>query len=266
LRVKLESLELATRHLLPRMQAVLVVAVVTLACSTRVLASDKYKPLQEALPALPEELRLGSKYVPGTSTKYVRGYADKYDLQEWQEIPNWLGGVWRSTSQMRYLSENEVNGEHSTPKSGVSPGRLLDRKGNLWHYTSTPFTNRLEGDDYFRLKNVVHDKMRMISPEQVTLLIRSSSTEFRKSDEVAFRSYQQEGSYIYTLDKDGTLLKKGWCNHFDEDGVLRHRGFDVVRYEKIAPFEPIEELHGLDLRKSLKEYLESHHMENLIPK
>jgi hypothetical protein len=50
------------------------------------------------------------------------------------------------------------------------------------------------------------------------------------------------------------------------DGVLRHRGFDVVRYEKIAPFEAIEEIHGVDLRKSFKAYLESHHLKNLIPK
>jgi hypothetical protein len=61
-------------------------------------------------------------------------------------------------------------------------------------------------------------------------------------------------------------VKRGWCNHFDEDGVLRHRGFDVVRYEKIAPFEPIEEFRGVDLRKNFKEYLVSHRLKELVPK
>ncbi len=79
------------KYLAHHMRTLLIVATATIACSPAALAiADsaiaQYEPLQEALPALPEELRLGAKYVPGTSTPYVRGYANKYDLHEWQQI------------------------------------------------------------------------------------------------------------------------------------------------------------------------------------
>lgn len=252
-------------QLRPLCTKVVLAAMVVIAFSNQARAANTYEPLQEALPALPDELRLGSKYVPGTATKYVRGYANKYDLQEWQEIPNWLAGTWRSTEQIRYLSENEINGEVTHPKSSTYLGWLRDRKGNIWHYVSTPNTNHMEGDNYYRIEKVVYDKMRVVSPDQVSLLIRSSSTEYRKSDKLAFRSYQQEGFYIYSLAKDGTLTKRGWCNHYDEDGILRHRGFDVVHYERVAPFAPVEEYQGEDMRKNFKEYLTSQHLKNLVP-
>jgi|688.fasta_scaffold141776_3 hypothetical protein len=234
--------------------------------SAHAAAVAKYEPLQEALPALPEELRLGSKYVPGTTKKYIRGYAEQYDLHEWQIIPTWLAGDWRSTTQIRYVDDTETNGETSSAKNGMYLGTLLDKKGNIWHYTCTPFKKYLEGANYYRIENVVYDKMNIINPQQVSVLIRSSSTEYRKFDNVAFRNYQQEGSYIYTTQNDGTLVNKGWCAHFDEDGVLRHKSFDVVQYKKQdIPFHQIEQRNGIDLRKDFRDYLKSHNRSELIP-
>lgn len=118
-------------QLRPLCTKVVLAAMVVIAFSNQARAANTYEPLQEALPALPDELRLGSKYVPGTATKYVRGYANKYDLQEWQEIPNWLAGTWRSTEQIRYLSENEINGEVTHPKSSTYLGWLRQEGQHL---------------------------------------------------------------------------------------------------------------------------------------
>lgn len=143
-------------------------------------------------------------------------------------------------------------------------GNQSDGGGNIWHGYSLPA--EIDGISSGKTVKffVIGGQCEPSSPDHLITRVRSiviSSYGRQVVDE-----FQQEALNDLCLLQSGELANYGSTRDFSNQGVPLRQGLLISRFTKVRSFEPVEFQDGVDLVKSLNEFLKTHNMSHLMRK
>lgn len=188
----------------------------------------------------------------------------------WIPIPKWLAGTWSKQGDLT-VSSTDMRSGVSSPVNQWTPnfqtttwGNQIDGCGNIWHGYSIP--TEIDGNSSGKtVKFVIIDgHWEPSSPDHLITRVRSiviSSYGRQVVDE-----FQQEALNDLCLLQTGELANYGSTRDFTNQGLPLRQGMLISRFTKVRSFEPVEFQDGVDLVKSLNEYLKTHNMCQFVRK
>lgn len=218
-----------------------------------------------------------SEVVPAASTRYPAASlaaetpATAPNVQGprvvWAPIPNWMAGKWTkqgdltvSYTDLRTGATTSMN-QWTQDVSTITWGNQIDAKGNIWQGYLIPW----ERDGVSSGKSVrfviVDLKRESVATGQVVSRVHSIVTESLGSQIVNY--FQQESLNDYFLLPTGELENRSSNRDFTSEGQPIREGMLVSRFSKVGPFVPVANLNGIDMLKSLNDYLKAHNMSQL---
>jgi hypothetical protein len=187
---------------------------------------------------------------------------------EWHQIPKWMAGTWNKKGDQT-TSYTDFRTGLTTPTNewteddmNVTWGHQFDRQGNIWQAFFLPWErDAISGGKAVKFV-IVSLKAEMISSDQLVSRVHSIVSESVGSQVVDV--YQQESLNDFVLLPSGQLENHSSDRNFTYEGRPIREGALVSLFTKIRPFEPVATHNGVDLLKSLNEYLIAHNMSQLV--
>lgn len=216
------------------------------------------------LPGLPDEFHVGKKF-------------DETNLQAltpanyWMPIPEWYAGKWHSEFKTVEYGEDLKSGLSTSEQQTVKEvadtvhGHQRDKKGQIWEFLRIPRWQKVEtplGTGYLRAlaEDIIEN-----SPSQITLKVLNNqmTVDNQTLRIVNSNQVQQIGTFIPV--EDGLMKLEASLKNFDEHGspLLLVRMSKLIK--RVGPYEEIDNLDGLDLKKLFAEYLRNNGKADLVP-
>ena len=104
------------------------------------------------------------------------------------------------------------------------------------------------------------------SDHQLIIKYVEISVSYAKRSKKILNVVQQEQINTVTCPSPGSLRVDISVKSYGWDGKPQRQEQSVIMANIVKPFEQIDQLEGRELRPLFKDYLVSHHLENLIPK
>ena len=181
-----------------------------------------------------------------------------------------LDGTWTKTRDLTVHLPTCAQGGRVTlniwteDELTVTLGTPGDRAGNIWEANFVPS----ERDALSESKSVrfllVNCRCESTSPEQVITrmhYIVSESAEWGQQVD----QFQQESINDYSPISNNEIQNYSSTRVFTYDGAPTRNGILLSKFSRVAPFKITAVHDGVDLRKSLSEFLLAHQMQDLIP-
>jgi|SRR5271170_4009295 len=231
-----------------------------------------------------------SEFVPAARTRYpiaplsaetpARGAAGKeagpapgrQTLQNpiivWALIPKWMAGKWTKQGDQT-ISYTDLRTGVTTPMNEwtddqmtVTWGCQIDSQGNIWQGYFLPWERDSASNGKSVRFLIVALKREAVLPDQMVSRMHSLVTESVGTQVV--NSFQQESLNDYVLLPSGQLENHSSNRDFTNEGQPIREGMLVSRFTKVAPFVPEVTHNGVDMLKSLNDYLIAHNMSQLV--
>jgi hypothetical protein len=187
---------------------------------------------------------------------------------EWLQIPKWMAGKWNKKGDQTTSYTDFKTGlttptnEWTADDMTVTWGCQFDRLGNIWHAYFLPFERDAVSGGKFVKFVIVSLKRETNSSDQVVSRLHSIVTETAGGQVVDV--YQQESLNDYVLLPSGQLENNSSNRDFTYAGRPTKEGALVSLFTKVGPFVPEATHNGIDMLKSLNEYLTTHNMSQLV--
>jgi hypothetical protein len=220
----------------------------------------------EELPGLDDALQVGKVYSDDLLLK-----SGTQSNNDWYYIPKWYAGVRHADDAFIVYRYNYVTGKSSTPmqkqlnRQDARAGYQRDRNGGIWDYKHVPAIQHVESDfcnAILYLRNVTpvsgSDDRLVVKYDEVSISLDKITNKI-------LLVLQQEQINTITSPLPGVLRADVSTKAFGWDGKPTRQEQSVIISNIIKPFEPIDQFEGKDLRPLFRDYLVSHHLENLIP-
>jgi hypothetical protein len=220
----------------------------------------------EELPGLDDSLQEGKVFSDDLLMK-----PDTKITKEWFLVPPWYAGV-RHCEKATILSRydfatgittqpmfNQMNRQDSTS------GYQKDRLGGIWDFKHVPTIQHVESDLVNAVLYVKAIKPLMGSADRLMIKYEEVSISLSKRTNKIVSIVQQEQINTITSPSPDTLRIDVSVRSFDSDGKPQRQEESVIIANIVKPFEQIDTYQGENLRPSFKDYLVSHHLENLVP-
>lgn len=225
----------------------------------------------------PQTLKQG--YIPAFGVAHVASNIREYQVGnqkysvEWFMIPAFMPGIWQKEGDLTVEVTNLHTGAKSYPNQWIDNkltakwGHQMDAAGNVWQINLLPYERDGLSDGKLVRFLTVSQRCEQVSQAQLvtrTHYLVSESDTMRGAPEETF---QQESINDYVLEQPTQMVVNKSSNRvFNYAGKPVRDGHLVSKYRKIANFTPIPTLMGLDLRQSLRDFLISGQLSNLVPK
>ncbi len=220
----------------------------------------------EELPALEDTLRPGRIFSDDLLIKAGTGTNDL-----WFYIPSWFAGTRHSEECLVMYRYDYKTGQTTTPmqwqlnRQDSTSGYLQDRNGGIWDYHALPSIQHVESDQVNAILYVKKITPLMGNQDKLVIKYEELSVSVNKRTNKILQVLQQEQINTITSPTPGDLKIEISVKVFDFDGnPLRLEQSDMT-LKMTKPFERKETYNGVDLKRSFRDYLISHHMENLVP-
>ncbi len=221
--------------------------------------SESLPPLRNNRLSIP--LRGKVDYAPAQSPTSQRAIL-------WLPVPAWLAGKWVKQGDLT-VSYTDVRTGISTPTrqwtqnfQTTTWGNQLDGQGNIWHGYSIP----TEIDGISKGKTVrfimVNGQREQSSSDH--MVTRVHSVVIENLDGQLVDTFQQETLNDLFLLPSGELENHGSTRDFTSEGQPVREGMLVSHFSKVRNFELVETQNGVDLLKSLNDYLRANNMSQLV--
>lgn len=202
---------------------------------------------------------------------------------EWFSIPSWLTGTWSTIQQVRTRSYNDETGNSDTKATVESAreketfGFQLDKQHNYWTSSNNidPIRAKVEksvpGDggksltvtkvEYkFRRNEIVSNENNKIVLKTIdTVVTTNPDTNRIESTE------QVESIRTFVLMDDNLIALKSDVQHYDRLGFPKERSVHAEFRAKEADFKVVNEIDGVSLFASFKDFLQRHGQLNIAP-
>lgn len=167
----------------------------------------------------------------------------------------WLkqGDLTESVTDLRTGITTPVN-RFTDDELTVSWGHQVDKNGNVWHANIMPF----ERDGSTRGLQVRFIIVSLQAQEIAAneLISRIHSIIVESQGTVVTKVFQQEALNHYYV-SERQIVNRSSNRDFTYEGAPLRDGMLVSKFDKIAPFQPVPTLQGVDLARALDEYLKS---------
>jgi hypothetical protein len=220
----------------------------------------------EALPELDETLQVGKVY---SDDLLLKGGTEGNG--QWFYIPQWYAGTRHVDDAMIMYRYDYETGKSSTPmlkqlnRQDSKSGYQRDRNGGIWDYKNVPMIQHVESD--FCNGILYLRKLTPVSGSDDRLVMKydevSISTDKRTNKII--QVVQQEQINTITSPLPGVLRVDVSVKSFGWDGKPKRQEQSVMMPTVVKPFEQTDQFQGKDLRPLFRDYLISHHLENLVP-
>lgn len=266
--IPLDSATLPHRNHLLAMFGLLLLAL----CGTRVEAQMLQGGVEhsEALPPVDKRLRAGSQF---DEQKY---FNDVVPNNLWVPIPDWLAGVWE-TRHETMLEAVDLTGAQMEPfqprmfkrHDTWTFGMQRDKSGQCWHFINVPSHRRVLSKDGFEDKleyrHEISKEFLHTGNDSVRARYRFTTITVSPASRQIKRVHQQETLWTFTPAKEGVVRADNTFKVFSENGVPLSLHHNIAPFYKIQEFQPVSYFEGIDMRKSLRDYLISHDMTERVP-
>jgi len=190
---------------------------------------------------------------------------------EWFMIPRWLAGRWHKKGDLTVGVTDLLTGHKGMQNVWVNNelsthwGHQVDRNGNIWHANFIPTTRDGDSDGEVVRFVTVAEKCELTTPEQVVTRTHYVVTKALEANNEVVEKYQQESLNDYTMTAQGGMENRSSNKLYHMNGQAYRMGLLESQFSKIAEFAPTAFDRGIDMRKSLVDYLHSQHLDNLVP-
>lgn len=189
-------------------------------------------------------------------------------MVEWIQVPKWMAGTWNkkgdqtiSLTDLRTGVTRAVN-EWTEDDATATWGCQYDREGNIWHANFLPLERDAVSSGRTVKFVIVSLKPELRTADQLVGRVHSIVTESVGSQII--NEYQQESLNDYILLPSGQLQNRSSNRDFTYAGQPTKEGELVSLFTRVRPFVPEATHNGIDLLKSLNEYLVAHNMSQLV--
>jgi hypothetical protein len=186
----------------------------------------------------------------------------------WLRMPNWMAGQWTKQGDLT-VSYTDLRTGVTTPMNQWTQdlttatwGNQFDAQGNIWHGYVVPWERDGQSNGRAVTFLIVAVKPEAMFSNQLVGRVHSLVTERLGAQIVD--AFQQESLNDYILLPSGEIENHSSNRDFTNEGQPIREGMLVSRYTKVGPFVPVSTLNGVDLLKSLNEYLRAHNMSHLV--
>ncbi|MBY0549540.1 MAG: hypothetical protein K2W95_19845 [Candidatus Obscuribacterales bacterium] len=189
--------------------------------------------------------------------------AQQHYTVQWFMIPPWMAGAWLKDGDLTTQVTNLRTGR-TTPTNTWTDNRLeaiwghqTDPQGNYWHVNLLPSErDGLSGAKRVRFLAVSQNCERTTATD---LLTRTHYvvTESAEWNGRALDTFQQESLNHYSMSAPNELLNSSSNRVFTYEGQPLRDGQLQSKFRKIGNFKATEYLGGINLRDSLRDYLQS---------
>jgi hypothetical protein len=220
----------------------------------------------EQLPGLDDALQVGKVYTDDLLMK-----PESPSGNNWFYIPPWYAGVRHTEDAMIVYRYDYETGKTTTPmlrqlnRQNSTSGFQRDRNGGIWDYINVPSIQHVESD----LCNAVL-YLKTLTPvsgsdDRIVIKYEEISVSMAKRTNKILLVVQQEQINTVSSPMPGVLRVDVSVKTFGWDGKPKVQEQSVIMANIVKPFEQIDQLNGKDLRPMFRDYLISHHLENLVP-
>lgn len=200
----------------------------------------------------------------------VRAHLD-VPVVEWFMLPKWMAGSWTKKGDLTVSVTNLRTGKTDPANQWIdnvmtySLGHQTDRNGNIWQADFIP--SERDGESDGKGVKFLTTAMRCEKTDPMSVVTRTHYlvSEINESTGQITDTFQQESLNSYTLQPDGELVNNSSNRVFSYTGQPIKGGQLVSRFTKVAPYVPVARARNIDLAQSLRQYLSTHGMENLVP-
>lgn len=186
----------------------------------------------------------------------------------WVPIPKQLAGKWIKQGDLT-VSYTDLRTGVTTPMNQWTQnvqtttwGNQIDRQGNVWHGYSIP--TEFDGISNGRCVRFTMVGGRREPSSSDHLVTRAHFIVVESLGAQVVDAFQQETLNDLFLLPSGELENHGSTRDFTNEGQPIRQGMLVSRFAKVGSFEPVETQNGVDLLKSLNDYLRTHSMAQLV--
>jgi hypothetical protein len=215
----------------------------------------------EALPPLPSQFQAGAEVDEAAPIQHI----------EWFPIPIWMAGTWAKQGDYEDSAVKLQTGQQlGSPvfirnADSLSFGDQCDGKGTVWHAEILPF--RSDGYNGKTEDRRYVTQMRCVtnSAQLVVLQVRSfvSSIDLKKHK---VRGSKQQDEFITFQPLDAQQIQTfSSTRSYSATGQPLMQSRSHTTRTRAAAFVPVPTINGIDLRRSLAQYLTEHNWAYLIP-
>ncbi len=188
---------------------------------------------------------------------------------EWFMIPVWMAGAWVKDGDMT-TSVTDLRTGMSRTQNAWTENRLeaiwghqQDAQGNYWHVNLLP--SERDGASSGKLVRFLTVAQQCLNstPQQLMTRTHYIVSESNPWSHQTFDTFQQESLNHYAMGAQNQLMNTSSNRVFSYEGVPIREGTLMSQFAKIGQFTPVATLNGVDLRKSLNDYLQSHALGHL---
>lgn len=239
---------------------VLALLALSLICASRVSAETLQVGIEhsEYLPPVSQSTGSPQGYTSGITQREA---PKSEPIIEWFQMPRTMAGKWTKrgditvdVTELRTGMTRQV-GAWTDNEMTMTLGHQMDRAGNIWHVNILP----TERDSISNGKMVrfltVRQSCEKSDPSVLCTRTRYVITEtYGGSGQIA-DMFQQESLNRYSILPTGELQNLSSNRVFTYSGQPVRDGTLQSKFRKVAAFEPMAELSGVDLASSLNRYL-----------
>lgn len=204
----------------------------------------------ETLAPVPNELRPGQHF-------HKRNPVST-DADRWAVIPVNTAGQWRLVRKFDVSSVDLRTGERVQQKSDkyvnsvTYIGYQIDNEGRIW--TSADIESKIPHSDGSYLIPASWE-LKRTSDHSFTVIKRGVSINIDLRSHMIRETRQLETFAIFDVVGPNRLVQKYSTQWFEANGEAIKLTEGQTEMERIAAFEPVDELNGIDIKSSFKQFL-----------
>lgn len=179
---------------------------------------------------------------------------------DWYQIPKQMAGSWykrgdytENVTDLRTGTVVPVN-RFTDDELTAHWGHQYDKAGNIWHANTMPFERDGTTNGQRVQFQIVALRAKLVAANELVSRTRSIITESQRG--VVTKIFQQESINHYFV-SEKKIVNESSNRDFTYEGAAVRDGRLRSEYTKVAPFQPIPTLNGVDLASSLADYLRS---------
>ncbi len=179
---------------------------------------------------------------------------------EWYQIPKQMAGSWykrgdytESITDLKTRTIIPVN-RFTDDELTAHWGHQYDKDGNIWHANTMPFERDGITNGQKVQFQIVALRAKLVAPTELVSKTRSVITESQRG--VVTKIFQQESINHYFV-SEKKIVNESSNRDFSYEGTALRDGRLRSEYVRVAPFQPVASMNGVDLAASLAQYLRS---------
>jgi hypothetical protein len=195
------------------------------------------------------------------------------DNQIWFRIPAWLAGKWKTQDRQLISEINYRNGKQNPPRPlsfgycGEQFGLQQDKNGTCWQFEKVgtqPINCRVDKKGMAHFDVVESHKPISSSDTQLVLKKIWKSVTMNPDTQEVINERRFASTLTFSRLDESSMKVTETSETFDAQGTPISMKLIETARVKVAPFQPVANFRGNDMRTLFSKYMVKHRMGDLV--